>query len=180
MAKTKTRPRWTAWIPGPHTWWRTLVLTAVGMATGLVLFLMEMWRYLLLALVTQEPIFLLLGLLILGGAVLWYLGFLGLYALALKIFWRHPPQWLRVGKLSNRSMDFCIMAIATLPVALRLWPYFLETDITLIEILEANQGSLDAAVGLLLLTWFPIIALSLHVADRRKKQKTPGVPNQGS
>jgi hypothetical protein len=173
----KGRSVWPAWLPMPRTWWRTLVLSAVGMGTGLVLLLMEMWRYLILALVTQEPIFLLLGVLILGGAVLWYLGFLGVYALALRIFWQHPPQWLRVGKLGDRSMDFYIMAIATLPVALRLWPYFLETDITLIEILEANQGSLDAAAGLLLLTWVPIVALSLHIADRRRKQKPPSVPN---
>lgn len=88
--------------------WRLLLLAgtfAVTGTEGLTLFLLGSFGALLLSLV-------------------WFLAWVGAYALLLKILWSNPPQWLKLPKFSiliNR--DFSVLVLAVLPIAIAVCIY---------------------------------------------------------
>lgn len=101
-------------------WIKTLKLS-VPFYLGLIPLVSAFWGTIIVAVMAQNPYFLIPAAVIGLMAVALYLVQWGVWALFLKLLWSDPPRWLRPAPWHRQPIHFGIGLVAALPLVLILF-----------------------------------------------------------
>ncbi len=104
-------------------WIKTLKLS-VPFYLGLIPLVSAFWCVVIVAVMAQDPFFLIPAALLVLMAVVLYLVQWGVWVLFLKLLWSDPPRWLRPAPWHRQPIHFGVGLVAALPLALLLILHF--------------------------------------------------------